>query len=145
MKDEFLGSAPSMEIHPLSFDTRQFVVLAVVLALVIFVFPLLIRFPLLDPDEGLHAEIAREMAERGDWITPRFLGEPFFDKPILYCWVEAASLRLLGPNEAAVRLPGLMFGLLGAVTTGLGLGSGIFARNCLTKLGSGCTPACWPA
>ena len=79
----------------------------------------MIRFPLLDPDEGLHAEIAREMAERGDWITPRFLGQPFFDKPILYCWAEAASLRLLGPNEAAVRLPGLMFGLLGAVTTGL--------------------------
>ena len=48
------------------------------------------------------------------------LGKPFCGKPILYCWLQAASLRLLEPNEAAVRsLPGLMFGLLGAVTTGL--------------------------
>ena len=28
-------------------------------------------------------------------------------------------MRLFGPSEMAVRLPGLMFGLLGAVTTGL--------------------------
>ena len=93
--------------------------LAVVIALIMFVVPLGIDFPLLDPDEGLHAGIAQEMVERGDWITPRFLGEPFLDKPILYFWAEAASLRLFGFGEAAVRLPGLMFGLLGALSTGL--------------------------
>ena len=93
--------------------------LAVAIALVMFVLPLAIHFPLLDPDEGLHAGIAQEMVERGDWITPHFLGEPFLDKPILYFWAEAASLRAFGFNETAVRLPGLLFGLLGAVTTGL--------------------------
>ncbi len=92
---------------------------AAVIALAIFVAPLAIDFPLLDPDEGLHAGIAREMVERGNWITPRFLGEPFLDKPILYFWAQAASLRMFGFDEAAVRLPGLMFGLLGAATTGL--------------------------
>jgi 4-amino-4-deoxy-L-arabinose transferase-like glycosyltransferase len=98
---------------------RPLVLLAIAIGVVVFVFPLSLRFPLLDPDEGLHASIAQEMVERGDWITPRFLGQPFFDKPILYFWIEAVSLRLLGSNEAAVRLPGLMFGLLGAMTTGL--------------------------
>ena len=98
---------------------RPLVLLAIVIAVVMFVFPLFVPFPLLDPDEGLHASIAQEMVERGDWITPRFLGQPFFDKPILYFWIQAVSLRLLGSNETAVRLPGLMFGLLGAVTTGL--------------------------
>jgi 4-amino-4-deoxy-L-arabinose transferase-like glycosyltransferase len=93
--------------------------LAAALAVVMFVFPLAIRFPLLDPDEGLHASIAQEMVERGDWLTPHFLGRPFLDKPIFYFWVQAASLRLLGMNETAVRLPGLMFGLLGVATTGL--------------------------
>ncbi len=93
--------------------------LAAALAVVMFVFPLAIYFPLLDPDEGLHASIALDMVERGDWITPHFLGRPFLDKPIFYFWVEAASLRLFGVNETAVRLPGLMFGLLGGVTTGL--------------------------
>ncbi len=119
MKDDRPANGSCSDLHPSSFILHPFVVLAAVLALMIFVFPLCIRFPLLDPDEGLHAEIAREMAEGGDWITPHFLGQPFFDKPILYCWAEAASLRLLGPSEAAVRLPGLMFGLLGTVTTGL--------------------------
>lgn len=98
---------------------RTLILLAFVLAVVMFVFPLGISFPLLDPDEGLHASITREMVERGEWITPTLLGEPFLDKPILYFWVQTASMWLLGPSETAVRLPGLMFGLLGAVTTGL--------------------------
>ena len=106
---------------------RTLALLAVVLAAVMFVFPLAIAFPLLDPDEGLHASIAQDMVERGDWITPRFLGRPFLDKPIFYFWVQAASLWLFGPSEAAVRLPGLMFGLLGAISTGL-LGWRMFNR-----------------
>jgi hypothetical protein len=102
--------------------------LAVALAVIMFVLPLTISFPLLDPDEGLHASIAQEMVERGNWTTPQFLGQPFLDKPIFFFWVQAASLRLLGPSEMAVRLPGLMFGLLGAITTGL-LGGRLFGRT----------------
>ena len=73
--------------------------------------------PLVDPDEGLHASIAQEMAERGDWVVPRQLQEPFLDKPILYFWAIAASLKVFGNSEAAVRLPGLFFGMLGTITT----------------------------
>ncbi|MGA2796069.1 MAG: glycosyltransferase family 39 protein [Thermoguttaceae bacterium] len=109
-------------------NNRWLVILAAVLAAVVFVFPLTVCFPLLDPDEGLHASIAQEMVERGDWLTPHFMGEPFFDKPILYFWCQALSLRSFGMNEAAVRLPGLMFGLLGAVTTGL-IGWRMFGRT----------------
>jgi 4-amino-4-deoxy-L-arabinose transferase-like glycosyltransferase len=100
-------------------DDNWLIVLAVLLALVIFNFPLTVYFPLLDPDEGLHASIAQEMVERGDWLTPHFQGEPFFDKPILYFWCQALSLKIFGMNEVALRLPGLMFGLLGVITTGL--------------------------
>jgi 4-amino-4-deoxy-L-arabinose transferase-like glycosyltransferase len=97
------------------------------LAAVLFVYPLAIPFPLMDPDEGLHASIAQEMVERGNWITPSFLGQPFLDKPIFFFWMQDASLRIFGFNEAAVRLPGLLFGLLGAITTGL-LAWRIFGR-----------------
>ena len=57
--------------------------------------PLLIApyIPLVDPDEGLHASIAQQMVESGDWIVPRQLDEPFLDKPILYFWAIAASLK----------------------------------------------------
>src|SRR5580698_3082198 len=88
------------------------IALFAVVAAVVFGCPLLIayRIPLLDPDEGLHASIAQEMVERGDWLVPRQFGEPFLDKPILYFWAEALSLRCFGMNEAAVRLPGMVFG-----------------------------------
>jgi 4-amino-4-deoxy-L-arabinose transferase-like glycosyltransferase len=110
------------------YSLRILVFLAIVLTAIMFVFPLAVSFPLLDPDEGLHASIAQEMAERGEWTTPTLLGRPFLDKPILYFWFQTASLRLFGPSEMAVRLPGLLFGLLGAITTGL-LGWRLFDRR----------------
>ncbi|MGD0896699.1 MAG: glycosyltransferase family 39 protein [Thermoguttaceae bacterium] len=111
-------------------DLSPGIALAAVVAAVIFLYPLAIasRIPLLDPDEGLHASIAQEMVERGDWIVPRLFGQVFLDKPILYFWCEALSLRLFGMSEAAVRLPGLLLGLAGAVATGL-LGRRMFDRR----------------
>jgi len=90
-----------------------------VAAALLYAVPIALAGPLLDPDEGLHAAIALDMVERGDWVVPRFLGQPFLDKPVLFFWAQAASLAVLGPTEAAVRLPGQFFGLLGAVATGL--------------------------
>lgn len=90
-----------------------------VLVVIFFAFPLLLSNPLVDPDEGLHASIAQEMVEQGDWVTPSFLGEPFFDKPILFSWTQALSLKVFGMTEGASRLTGMVFGLLGVLTTGL--------------------------
>jgi len=73
---------------------------------------LCVNVPLIDPDEGLHAAIAQEMVERGDWVTPRILGKPFWDKPVLYFWALCTSLSIFGSNEIAIRLPGLFFSLL---------------------------------
>lgn len=95
---------------------------------VLFLFPLLLRIPLCDPDEGLHASIAQEMVERGDWITPRLMGVSFRDKPILYFWAEAASLACFGMNEAAVRLPGALLAILGVLTTGM-IGARLYDRR----------------
>src|SRR3954452_8531904 len=98
--------------------------LALVAAVLCFV-PLLVSSPLLDPDEGLHAAIAQEMVQRGDYVTPTFLGEPFLDKPILFFWAEAASLRAFGNREFAVRLPPLLFGVAGMLSVAL-LGRSLF-------------------
>ena len=88
------------------------------LAASLYALPLVHPAPLLDPDEGLHASITSEMIARGDYIVPRFLGEPFLDKPILFFWAQAASMRMVGQTEAGARLPGLVFGLFGALTIG---------------------------
>ncbi|MGD9634086.1 MAG: glycosyltransferase family 39 protein [Pirellulales bacterium] len=85
----------------------------------IYLYQLVLPTPLLDPDEGLHASIAQEMVERGDYLVPRFCGVPFRDKPIVFFLAEAASLRMFGMNEVAVRLPGEAFVLLGCLTTAL--------------------------
>ncbi len=63
-------------------------------------------YPLVDTTEPRYADIARLMAETGDWITPWFEpGVPFWGKPPLSFWTEAASIRLFGLSELAVRLP----------------------------------------
>jgi 4-amino-4-deoxy-L-arabinose transferase-like glycosyltransferase len=60
--------------------------------------------PFLDPDEGLYATIALEMARDGDWVMPHANGLPYLEKPPLYFWLTALTFRLLGPSEWATRL-----------------------------------------
>jgi 4-amino-4-deoxy-L-arabinose transferase-like glycosyltransferase len=64
------------------------------------------------PDEPRYAWIARDMAESGDWVTPRLYGHPWFEKPALYYWGAALSFKLFGVNEAAARLPSAFSALL---------------------------------
>jgi 4-amino-4-deoxy-L-arabinose transferase-like glycosyltransferase len=64
------------------------------------------------PDEPRYAWIAREMAESGDWVTPRLYGRPWFEKPPLYYWGAALCFKLFGVSEAAARLPSAISALL---------------------------------
>jgi 4-amino-4-deoxy-L-arabinose transferase-like glycosyltransferase len=64
------------------------------------------------PDEPRYAWIARDMAESGDWVTPRLYGKPWFEKPPLFYWGAALSFKLFGVSEAAARLPSATSALL---------------------------------
>ncbi|MGF6346133.1 ArnT family glycosyltransferase [Variovorax sp. W2I14] len=90
-------------------DTRQALGTATTCVLVFFVALRLVSlagYPLMDTTEGRYGEIARKMAERGDWITPWFTdGMPFWGKPPLAFWLSAGSMRIFGINEFAARLP----------------------------------------
>jgi 4-amino-4-deoxy-L-arabinose transferase-like glycosyltransferase len=68
------------------------------------------------PDEPRYAWIARDMAESGDWVTPRLYGKPWFEKPVLYYWGAAASFKLFGVSEAAARLPSAICALLATIS-----------------------------
>ncbi|WP_083685588.1 ArnT family glycosyltransferase [Massilia putida] len=61
--------------------------------------------PLFDVDEGAFGEATREMLASGDYVSTWLNGQPRFDKPILTYWLQAASVRLLGLDEFALRLP----------------------------------------
>jgi 4-amino-4-deoxy-L-arabinose transferase-like glycosyltransferase len=66
------------------------------------------------PDEPRYAWIARDMAESGDWVTPRLYGKPWFEKPPLLYWGGALFFKLFGPSapEVAARLPSAISALL---------------------------------
>jgi len=70
--------------------------------------------PMLDPDEGRYAEIPREMAVTGDWLTPRLDGLKYFEKPPLQYWATAVAYSLFGLSEWTSRLwtVGLAFACL---------------------------------
>ncbi|MEX2961853.1 ArnT family glycosyltransferase [Microbulbifer sp. TYP-18] len=65
--------------------------------------------PFVDTTEARYGEIARLMAETGDWITPWFEpGVPFWGKPPLSFWAQAAAIKALGLSEFSLRLPSLL-------------------------------------
>ena len=68
--------------------------------------------PLSDTTEGRYADIAKNMADSGDWVTPHLWHNgqyvPFLGKPPLSFWLDAISIKLFGVNEFAVRLPGVI-------------------------------------
>jgi 4-amino-4-deoxy-L-arabinose transferase-like glycosyltransferase len=64
---------------------------------------------------------ARGMVETGDWLVPRYQGEPFFDKPALTYWLMAAAFRGFGFSLGAGRLVSALAALAAvAVTAWLG-------------------------
>lgn len=80
--------------HRRDFRSTAIAVGLVVLAGILLLFPGLGRGPFDDPGEGMHAEIAREILETGDWITPHLNGARYFDKPPLLYWLSALSMRV---------------------------------------------------
>ncbi len=61
--------------------------------------------PLLDDADSVHAEVAREMVVRHDWITLYANGIRYLEKAPLMYWSMAASFTLFGPHDWAARLP----------------------------------------
>ena len=62
-------------------------------------------FGLLGADEPRYAQIAREMLDRSDWITPTLQGKPWLEKPALYYWQAMLSFRVAGVSDQTARLP----------------------------------------
>ena len=96
---------------------------------------------LVKPDEGRYAEIAREMAASGDWITPRLNAVKYFEKPPLQYWATAAAYKLFGVHHWTARLWAALtgfFGILAVWFTGRrvfgpesGLISALVAAGCV--------------
>jgi 4-amino-4-deoxy-L-arabinose transferase-like glycosyltransferase len=86
---------------------------------------------LFDWDELIYASLARQMLASGDPLSLAINGEPFFEKPPLFFWLQALSMAVLGMNEGAARLPNAF---AGGITVALLVGWG----SCLGGMGFGC-------
>jgi 4-amino-4-deoxy-L-arabinose transferase-like glycosyltransferase len=118
--------SPDVTSHPL--DRTGFTVQLAMSAIVIFVvvFWRLGAPTFWDPDEAHYAETTRELIATGDWLAPYYNDQPFFDKPILFHWLQAIPMAVGGPTELAARLvPALAtLGLVGVTAwIGAALGS----------------------
>lgn len=67
--------------------------------------------PLVGPDEPRYAQVAREMFERGDWVTTTLGGHNWFEKPALLYWIQIVSYSIFGVSEFAARFGPALFGI----------------------------------
>ncbi|HEY3973431.1 MAG TPA: glycosyltransferase family 39 protein [Candidatus Sulfotelmatobacter sp.] len=63
------------------------------------------QFGLIGADEPRYAQVAREMLEHRDWITPTLSGRPWLEKPPLYYWQAMLAYSVLGISGVAARVP----------------------------------------
>ena len=78
--------------------------------------PFLGSVHLFDWDEINFAECAREMVTSGNYSTVTIDYLPFWEKPPLFIWMQACSMKLFGVNEFAARFPNVLAALFTILT-----------------------------
>ena len=63
-------------------------------------------------DDCFYAQKAKEIHETGSWMTMHYAGDPAFENPPFFIWLDALSFDLWGTNEYAAIFPSALFGVL---------------------------------
>ncbi|HSB75531.1 MAG TPA: glycosyltransferase family 39 protein, partial [Terriglobales bacterium] len=103
---------------------RVYVLLIVVVWAAIYVSSLF-QPALLDDADSVHAEAAREMVLRHDWVTLHINGIRYLEKAPLLYWGMAASFKTFGVSEWSARLP-LALGVLALLLSAYRLGRRLY-------------------
>jgi 4-amino-4-deoxy-L-arabinose transferase-like glycosyltransferase len=85
--------------------------IALVLLGALFFLPGLGQVHLFDWDEANFAEASREMLVRGNWLQVTIDYQPFYQKPPLFFWLQALSMKAFGVNEFAARFVNAVCGI----------------------------------
>lgn len=78
--------------------------------------PFIGNMPLFDWDEVNFAECAREMMVSNNFSEVQLYFQPFWEKPPLFIWLQAMSMKLFGINEMAARFPNALCGIFTLIT-----------------------------
>lgn len=95
---------------------RKIYPLIIVISAIFFFIPFLGSVHLFDWDEINFAESAREMIVTGNFSRVQIDFHPFWEKPPLFFWMQALSMKLFGINEFAARFPNAVIGILTLLT-----------------------------
>jgi hypothetical protein len=97
--------------------------------------------PFDDPGEGMHAEIARELAASGDPLRLTLNGVRYVDKPPLLYGLMVGAFAVAGTGEGAARLvPALA--ALAAVAATAWVGAGLLGARCGFVAGAALATSC---
>jgi 4-amino-4-deoxy-L-arabinose transferase-like glycosyltransferase len=91
--------------------TKNQIVWFIFALVVVFIYFFGLTVPLVGPDEPRYSQVAREMFERGDWVTPTLGGFDWFEKPALLYWLQITFYNIFGVSEFAARFGSALFGL----------------------------------
>lgn len=101
--------------------------LIVLISSILFI-PFLGASHLFDWDEINFAECAREMIVTGNYSQVQINFQAFWEKPPLFIWMQALSMKAFGVNEFAARFPNAICGILTLVSIYL-IGRKIYDRK----------------
>jgi hypothetical protein len=90
--------------------------LLIALAAALLFIPFLGAVHLFDWDEINFAEAAREMIVTGNYSQVQIDFSPFWEKPPLFIWFQALSMKLFGINDFAARFPNAVIGIATLLT-----------------------------
>lgn len=88
----------------------------ILISALFFFIPFLGSVHLFDWDEINFAESAREMLVTGNFSRVQIDFHPFWEKPPLFFWMQALSMKLFGINEFAARFPNAVIGVFTLLT-----------------------------
>src|SRR5947199_271516 len=63
------------------------------------------QFGLIGADEPRYAQVALEMLDRHDWITPTLGVHAWLEKPPFYYWQAMLAFSMFGVSDVAARIP----------------------------------------
>ncbi len=113
----------SAELLPRSSPVKRFLLVILGVWVLLYGSFTLFNPPLLDDADSVHAEVAREMLFRHDYVTLYANGIRYLEKaPVLY-WSMAATYKIFGVSDSAARVP------LALATLGLVLAVFVFGRR----------------
>jgi len=110
--------------EPAALAPKLCLILLVVAWAVVYL-PGLFHPPLLDDADSVHAEAAKEIVQRGDWVTLHANGVRYLEKAPLMYWTIAASFEIFGVHDWSARLP-LALGALWLVLATWSLGRRVY-------------------